>query len=153
MLFEWIIYKALKDRQISRLHRFQVLFHSGITPVSQISSRNWYYITHQGKCYFSNYLAKYFFFTQTRPCMRVRKCEIPYLFRSTNCVGSLCLQQQRQCFISRSQYCNQKGREDSRASSLFFPLTPKARFRRRTFHEPNLIYLSLIHIWRCRRAI
>ena len=61
MLFEWIIYKALKDRQISRLHRFQVLFHSGITPVSRISSRNWYYITHQGKCYFSNYLAKYFF--------------------------------------------------------------------------------------------
>ena len=120
MLFEWIIYKALKDRQISRLHRFQVLFHSGITPVSRISSRNWYYITHQGKCSFSNYLAKYFFFTQTRPCMRVRKCEIPYLFPSTNCVGSLCLQQQRQCFISRSQYCNQKGREDSRSSSLFF---------------------------------
>lgn len=83
MSFEWIIYKALKDRHISRLHRFQVLFHSRITPVSQISSRNWYYITHHGKCYFSNYLAKYFFFTQTRPCMRVRKCEIPNLFRTT----------------------------------------------------------------------
>ena len=63
MSFEWIIYKALKDQHVSRLHRFQVLFHSGITPVSQISSRNWYYITHHGKCYFSNYLAKNFFFS------------------------------------------------------------------------------------------
>ena len=122
MSFEWIIYiqSPERPRHISRLHRFQVLFHSGITPVSQISSRNWYYITHHGKCYFSNYLAKYFFFTQTRPSMRVRKCEIPYLFWSTNCVGSLCLQLERQCFISRSQYCNQKGRGDSRVQFPFF---------------------------------
>ena len=124
MSFEWIMYKVLKDRHIRRLHRFQVLFHSRIRPVSQISSRNWYYITHHGKCYFSNYLAKYFFFTQTRPCMRVRKCEIPYLFRP-KIVWVACAYTKIVSFISRSQYCNrQRGRGDSRSSSLFFPPYP-----------------------------
>ena len=123
MSFEWIMYKVLKDRHIRRLHRFQVLFHSRIRPVSQISSRNWYYITHHGKCYFSNYLAKYFFFTQTRPCMRVRKCEIPYLFRP-KIVWVACAYTKIVSFISRSQYCNQRGRGDSRSSSLFFSPYP-----------------------------
>ena len=55
--------------------------------------------------------------------MRVRKCEIPYLFRP-KIVWVACAYTKIVSFISRSQYCNQRGRGDSRSSSLFFPLTP-----------------------------